>query len=123
MVVLSTLFFFQSSKSSYLTDCHVLIVATEHHDSSLHVMAPTNGGLTPPGVPSNSGTGVGGNNNSMSIPSYREEGGGAMGGLSEAELGPLPNNWEKAYTERGEVYFIEYDPHPIRIPLEFIFLP
>jgi hypothetical protein len=43
----------------------------------------------------------------MSIPSYREEGGGAMGGLSEAELGPLPNNWEKAYTERGEVYFIE----------------
>lgn len=46
-------------------------------------------------------------NNNMSIPSYREDGGGAMGGLSEAELGPLPQNWEKAYTERGEVYFIE----------------
>lgn len=45
--------------------------------------------------------------NDMSIPSYREDGGGAMGGLSEAELGPLPANWEKAYTERGEVYFIE----------------
>lgn len=44
---------------------------------------------------------------SVSIPSYREDGGGAMGGLSEAELGPLPQNWEKAYTERGEVYFIE----------------
>lgn len=50
----------------------------------------------------------GGSNNNMSIPSYREDGGGAMGGLSEAELGPLPQNWEKAYTERGEVYFIEY---------------
>lgn len=24
-----------------------------------------------------------------------------------ADLGPLPSNWEKAYTERGEVYFIE----------------
>ena len=47
------------------------------------------------------------NNNNMTIPSYREDGGGAMGGLSEAELGPLPQNWEKAYTERGEVYFIE----------------
>lgn len=50
---------------------------------------------------------IGGSNNNMSIPSYREDGGGAMGGLSEAELGPLPQNWEKAYTERGEVYFIE----------------
>lgn len=46
-------------------------------------------------------------NNNLSIPSYREDGGGAMGGLTEAELGPLPPNWEKAYTERGEVYFIE----------------
>lgn len=24
-----------------------------------------------------------------------------------SDLGPLPPNWEKAYTERGEVYFIE----------------
>lgn len=57
------------------------------------------------GVPSiNNHTG---SSNNMSIPSYREDGGGAMGGLSEAELGPLPQNWEKAYTERGEVYFIE----------------
>jgi hypothetical protein len=23
------------------------------------------------------------------------------------ELGPLPSNWEMAYTEKGEVYFIE----------------
>lgn len=23
------------------------------------------------------------------------------------ELGPLPDNWEMAYTEKGEVYFIE----------------
>lgn len=48
-------------------------------------------------------------NNNLSIPSYREDGGGAMGGLSEAELGPLPANWEKAYTERGEVYFIDHN--------------
>lgn len=26
---------------------------------------------------------------------------------SEDELGPLPTNWEKAYTDTGEVYFIE----------------
>lgn len=25
----------------------------------------------------------------------------------EDELGPLPSNWEMAYTEKGEVYFIE----------------
>ena len=23
------------------------------------------------------------------------------------DLGPLPSNWEKAYTEKGEIYFIE----------------
>lgn len=28
--------------------------------------------------------------------------------LEEDELGPLPPKWEKAYTENGEVYFIEY---------------
>lgn len=27
--------------------------------------------------------------------------------LEEDELGPLPPKWEKAYTENGEVYFIE----------------
>jgi hypothetical protein len=27
---------------------------------------------------------------------------------TEDQLGPLPLNWEKAYTESGEVYFIEY---------------
>ncbi|KAG8233311.1 hypothetical protein J437_LFUL013781, partial [Ladona fulva] len=26
-----------------------------------------------------------------------------------ADLGPLPPNWEKAYTERGEVYFIDHN--------------
>jgi len=26
----------------------------------------------------------------------------------EDQLGPLPTNWEKAYTDTGEVYFIEY---------------
>ncbi|CDQ92774.1 unnamed protein product [Oncorhynchus mykiss] len=26
----------------------------------------------------------------------------------EDPLGPLPGNWEMAYTENGEVYFIEY---------------
>lgn len=28
-------------------------------------------------------------------------------GEGPESLGPLPPNWEKAYTERGEVYFIE----------------
>lgn len=28
----------------------------------------------------------------------------------EDPLGPLPDNWEMAYTENGEVYFIEYVP-------------
>lgn len=27
--------------------------------------------------------------------------------LPEDPLGPLPDNWEMAYTENGEVYFIE----------------
>ena len=27
---------------------------------------------------------------------------------TEDQLGPLPPNWEKAYTDTGEVYFIEY---------------
>lgn len=26
----------------------------------------------------------------------------------EDQLGPLPENWEMAYTENGELYFIEY---------------
>lgn len=26
----------------------------------------------------------------------------------EDPLGPLPENWEMAYTENGELYFIEY---------------
>lgn len=26
----------------------------------------------------------------------------------EEPLGPLPENWEMAYTENGELYFIEY---------------
>ena len=28
-------------------------------------------------------------------------------GGDEEELGALPDNWEMAYTEKGEVYFIE----------------
>lgn len=24
-----------------------------------------------------------------------------------SDLGPLPSNWEKAFTEKGEIYFIE----------------
>lgn len=37
--------------------------------------------------------------------------------LEEDELGPLPPKWEKAYTENGEVYFIEYvnTAHFIRV--------
>uniref|UniRef100_A0AAV2KSW2 Membrane-associated guanylate kinase, WW and PDZ domain-containing protein 2 n=1 Tax=Knipowitschia caucasica TaxID=637954 RepID=A0AAV2KSW2_KNICA len=29
--------------------------------------------------------------------------------LNEEELGPLPDNWEMAYTEKGEVYFIDHN--------------
>uniref|UniRef100_A0A8C2WRY8 Membrane associated guanylate kinase, WW and PDZ domain containing 2 n=1 Tax=Cyclopterus lumpus TaxID=8103 RepID=A0A8C2WRY8_CYCLU len=29
--------------------------------------------------------------------------------LDEEELGPLPDNWEMAYTEKGEVYFIDHN--------------
>ncbi|XP_036800765.1 membrane-associated guanylate kinase, WW and PDZ domain-containing protein 2 isoform X3 [Oncorhynchus mykiss] len=28
---------------------------------------------------------------------------------NESELGPLPGNWEMAYTEKGEVYFIDHN--------------
>uniref|UniRef100_A0A8C7CZ81 Membrane-associated guanylate kinase, WW and PDZ domain-containing protein 1 n=1 Tax=Oncorhynchus kisutch TaxID=8019 RepID=A0A8C7CZ81_ONCKI len=28
---------------------------------------------------------------------------------NESELGPLPENWEMAYTEKGEVYFIDHN--------------
>jgi hypothetical protein len=75
----------------------------QHLNPSQRMGGGANGGGGAP-ICNNS---IGGSNNNMSIPSYREDGGGAMGGLSEAELGPLPQNWEKAYTERGEVYFIE----------------
>ncbi|XP_037306423.2 membrane-associated guanylate kinase, WW and PDZ domain-containing protein 2-like isoform X4 [Pungitius pungitius] len=29
--------------------------------------------------------------------------------IDEEELGPLPDNWEMAYTEKGEVYFIDHN--------------
>uniref|UniRef100_A0A3Q2ZAA3 Membrane-associated guanylate kinase, WW and PDZ domain-containing protein 2 n=1 Tax=Hippocampus comes TaxID=109280 RepID=A0A3Q2ZAA3_HIPCM len=29
--------------------------------------------------------------------------------VDEEELGPLPDNWEMAYTEKGEVYFIDHN--------------
>uniref|UniRef100_A0AAQ4S7L9 Membrane associated guanylate kinase, WW and PDZ domain containing 2b n=1 Tax=Gasterosteus aculeatus aculeatus TaxID=481459 RepID=A0AAQ4S7L9_GASAC len=29
--------------------------------------------------------------------------------MDEEELGPLPDNWEMAYTEKGEVYFIDHN--------------
>lgn len=35
----------------------------------------------------------------------------------EEELGPLPDNWEMAYTEKGEVYFIEWEKKILRIYL------
>nr|2YSD_A Chain A, Membrane-associated guanylate kinase, WW and PDZ domain-containing protein 1 [Homo sapiens] len=28
---------------------------------------------------------------------------------AEDNLGPLPENWEMAYTENGEVYFIDHN--------------
>ncbi|KAK2704383.1 membrane-associated guanylate kinase, WW and PDZ domain-containing protein 1-like isoform X2 [Artemia franciscana] len=40
-------------------------------------------------------------------PSYRHDSSHIQ--PTEEELGPLPPNWEKAYTERGEVYFIDHN--------------
>lgn len=37
-------------------------------------------------------------------------------------LGPLPAKWEKAYTESGEVYFIEYVKRVNLLKLKVIFL-
>lgn len=37
---------------------------------------------------------------SQSLPQY-------LPPSAEDNLGPLPENWEMAYTENGEVYFIE----------------
>lgn len=31
----------------------------------------------------------------------------ARNNATEDQLGPLPSNWEKAYTDSGEIYFIE----------------
>uniref|UniRef100_A0A6Q2XT05 Membrane-associated guanylate kinase, WW and PDZ domain-containing protein 1 n=2 Tax=Esox lucius TaxID=8010 RepID=A0A6Q2XT05_ESOLU len=40
----------------------------------------------------------------------KEEGGEmAKPDENESELGPLPDNWEMAYTEKGEVYFIDHN--------------
>ncbi|KAK7791492.1 hypothetical protein R5R35_008847 [Gryllus longicercus] len=44
---------------------------------------------------------------SGSPPSYLHAGEGAE--TLRSDLGPLPPNWEKAYTERGEVYFIDHN--------------
>ena len=43
--------------------------------------------------------------------------------VNEEELGPLPSNWEKAYTDKGEPYFIDHssgtshwlDPRLVRV--------
>ncbi|XP_046984274.1 membrane-associated guanylate kinase, WW and PDZ domain-containing protein 1 [Schistocerca americana] len=40
-------------------------------------------------------------------PSYYHSGEGPES--LHADLGPLPPNWEKAYTDRGEVYFIDHN--------------
>ena len=40
---------------------------------------------------------------------------------SEDQLGPLPVNWEKAQTDTGEVYFIEY-VIPAQLLIFFLFL-
>ena len=50
---------------------------------------------------------------------------GVSGGdsVNEEELGPLPSNWEKAYTDKGEPYFIDHssgtshwlDPRLVRV--------
>lgn len=39
--------------------------------------------------------------------SNQEQGNRSRNQATEDQLGPLPSNWEKAYTETGEVYFIE----------------
>lgn len=55
--------------------------------------------LLPPSYLYNTGSG-------QAIRDLEQEHGG-HDRASEDELGPLPANWEKAYTDTGEVYFIE----------------
>ncbi|KAG7199732.1 hypothetical protein KM043_000407 [Ampulex compressa] len=38
-----------------------------------------------------------------------EQGNRGRNQATEDQLGPLPSNWEKAYTETGEVYFIDHN--------------
>lgn len=42
--------------------------------------------------------------------------------VDEEELGPLPDNWEMAYTEKGEVYFIEYGINLFRLIIQNVVL-
>lgn len=48
-----------------------------------------------------------GDSHKKSPPSYYYDSNLKYGDLEDDELGPLPPKWEKAYTESGEVYFIE----------------
>ena len=65
---------------------------------SKEAMLPSNSLSPPPGAPGSHGSGGRG-------------GGGGAGGFprmpSSKLLGPLPKNWEIAYTENNEKYFIE----------------
>lgn len=54
----------------------------------------------PPPVNSGSGGSVPTTEPSQKLPQY-------LPPCAEENLGPLPENWEMAYTENGEVYFIE----------------
>uniref|UniRef100_A0A672Z2I6 Membrane-associated guanylate kinase, WW and PDZ domain-containing protein 1 n=1 Tax=Sphaeramia orbicularis TaxID=375764 RepID=A0A672Z2I6_9TELE len=64
-------------------------VAVEVSSQAPASVEPTTEGEEPPKSPSKSPT---------KVPDVDEE-----------ELGPLPDNWEMAYTEKGEVYFIDHN--------------
>lgn len=70
--------------------------SSEHEDKSTDAsgdVAPqSNPAEAPTEVPKDEGQSL-----KMAIPKPEEN----------DELGPLPDNWEMAYTEKGEVYFIE----------------
>uniref|UniRef100_A0A671XR79 Membrane-associated guanylate kinase, WW and PDZ domain-containing protein 2 n=1 Tax=Sparus aurata TaxID=8175 RepID=A0A671XR79_SPAAU len=49
------------------------------------------------------------NGNGVEAPKSPSESPAKVPDVDEEELGPLPDNWEMAYTEKGEVYFIDHN--------------
>ncbi|KAK9525806.1 hypothetical protein VZT92_016484 [Zoarces viviparus] len=72
--------------------------SSEHEDKS----TDASGDIAPPSIPADAPSEVpkeDGQSPKMTLPKPEEN----------DELGPLPDNWEMAYTEKGEVYFIDHN--------------